>query len=200
MEKLRGCLHVNEDLSLTGGAEKMVRQIGLELSRRGLEVGLVSTHEFRDHTGLKEYVIPSFNRHYALEYIPELAQTVINIMNIQGYDLLHAYSVTNNELLREIAKTKPVLKSVYDSRSFCPTENRLKVRGDICTESVGINCIDCMEEFGIPGEVKKRLAQTMSGLATMDSYKFVFTPSEYVRRQLMLNNIFPDKIKVLPFF
>src|SRR3989338_11656040 len=110
MEKIKGCLHVNEDLSLMGGAEKMVRQICIELSKQHIRVGLVSAHEFKDSMGLKEFVIPFFNGHYPQAQIPELAHQVTDIMDEQGYDLLHVYSVSNNDLIQEIAKSKPVFK------------------------------------------------------------------------------------------
>ncbi|MBI4225743.1 glycosyltransferase family 4 protein [Candidatus Roizmanbacteria bacterium] len=201
MEIVKGCLQVNEDLSITGGAEIMVRQIGLELSRRKLNVGLVSAHEFRDLTGLKEYIIPFFNGHYPSERIPELAHSVIDIMDDQGYDLLHVYSVTNHELIQEIAKSKPVFRSVYDSRPYCPIENRIKFQGNICTEPVGVNCLECMEQFGIPEATRiGKLSQTASGLESMESYRFIFTPSEYVRQQLILNKIPSQKLVVIPLF
>lgn len=200
-ERLNGCLHVNEDLAPLGGAELMVRQIGLELHRRSIRVGLVSVHQFEDRTGLKEYILPFFNGHHPSDQIIEFARQITSIMDNQGYDLLHVHNVSNSALIREIAKTKPVFKSVHDPRVVCPAENRITPHGKICREKVGINCLDCMEQLGFSKlEREKRLYRTTQNLDIMNGYRFIFTPSRHIREQLLLNGVSPDKAVVVPLF
>lgn len=200
MGKLKGCLFANEDLNLTGGTEKIVRQVALELSRRGLNIGLVSARTINQSTGLKEYVLPFFNRSSSQKTGSQVKK-VISLMKKHDYDLLHVYNVRNHDLVEKLAKSVPTFKTVADSRAVCPAEFKTKPDGSLCNEVVGKNCIDCLKGLEFSDfERKKRLAKTIKELGIMKNFALIFTPSEYTRQQLLINGIKPDKVKVVPFF
>lgn len=200
-EKLKSCLLVNEDLAVVGGAEKIIRQTALELNQKGFHAGLVSSREFKPSTGLEEFVLPFFTESQSPEKTLEYAQEVISLMKTHGYDLLHIYSADNHDLIEKLSKDVPIVKTVSDSRPVCPSENRIKADGALCIESVGEKCVCCMEELGFSYvESNQRLTKTLRGIETMNRFSFIFTPSEYMRQQLLLNGLDPRMVKVIPLF
>lgn len=200
-EILRGCLHANETLSMEGGAEKIVRTTAVGLARRGINVGLVSARNFEGTTGLPEHVFPYFNGQYSQLQIEAFADQTINLMESQGYDLLHVYSVSNSDLLTELAKRIPIFKTVIDSRTICPSEYRIKPDGVICEESVGQNCSNCMQDLGFTNPAKeKKLLRSLKSIETMHHFSYIFAPSDYIKRQLVLNGVPDSKVRVIPLF
>lgn len=200
MSKIKGCLHINEDLNLTGGAEKIIRQVALELSKRGINIGLVSSREIKQTTGLREFVLPFFN-HASSSKTTNQANKVISLMKKHGYDLLHIHSVNNHALIKKLSKTIPTFKTVADSRPACPAEFKTKPDGSLCKEAVGKACINCMNSLGLSNsEAKKRLAKTIKELRIMKNFAFIFTSSKYTKQQLLINGVKPDNVKVIPLF
>lgn len=201
MERLKGCLHVNEDLALVGGAEKIIRQTALELNRRGINVGVVSVCEFEPATGLKEFILPFFNGIYSSEEVTRSTKQVISLMEKSGYDLLHAHSVNNHGLIESLTKYVPIFKTVWDSRAVCPSEFKTRADGSLCEESIGEDCLYCMGQLGFSdSESEKRLVKAFRGLELMGKFSYIFTPSEYTRQQLLLNGVNPNFIRVIPLF
>lgn len=201
MGEIKGCLHLNEDLALTGGAEKIVRQVGIELAQRDIRVGLVSAREFSDSTGLTEFVMPFLRGDYSKETTSEHLQQIVTIMGRYGYNLIHVHNIGNSRLVRAIADEYPVIRTVHDYRSICPSENRIRPDGNVCEEDIGEGCLRCMEQLGISREKgDKRLSRARQDIDTMDVYSLIIVPSGYVREQLVLNGIPREEIEVIPLF
>ena len=201
MSELKGCLHINEDLALTGGAEKMVRQVGIELARRGFGVSFVSAQEFDGTTGLPEFVIPFLRHSYTGHTTPRHVRQLHTVMTRYGLNLVHVHNIGNDQLIRTVTDEFPVVKSVHDYRSICPAESRVSSTGAICNQIIGDHCLGCMEQLGFDSEERvSRLSSVLHARDTMARYKLIVVPSEYLKHQLIINGVTADKIQVIPPF
>lgn len=193
-------LHLNESGALTGGAERYLIALHQALEHSGNPAILVFGRNEPDTYALfgKSMIIDGIDSPTAPASSVEI---FLGLLERESPDLIHFHNLTNSALMTKMASSQTSLKTVHDSRLFCPLEFHLQKDNSLCREAAGPDCLICMNEFDLNSqEASEKLSQTLAEIEAAKKIGLLLTPSNYIREQLLLNGFNEAKILVLPPF
>lgn len=191
-----GSLHINESLQYTGGAEGYILNLAQTMIHRQIPVQLITGRDEKIDNPSYTNFLPQVDERTSPEQMAFNMSQIRRIMMDNGLDVVHLHNVDSPALLQELIADFPVIRTVIDSRSVCPTEFRINRLGEICTIPIGDDCIDC-SNYRITREDLDKKQESLRSLTALD---LLITPSLYTKEQLVLNGLSPSKITVLPLF
>lgn len=195
-----GSFHFNESLTVTGGAEEYISNIYHELIKTGESIALASGRDERFAYPNSSYYIPQTNFSPTSDERISNEQTATHISEIMcecGLGLVHLHNIANLELFRIVNNKYPVVKTVHDYRSICPTEFHINHVNNACTIPMGVeNCQSCNSSQ----DIRIKVEQLSKGIQLLTGFDLLITGSNYVKDQLKANGIPEDKVRVIPFF
>ncbi len=192
--------HINESGAPTGGAERYLIALHQELQASGNPAILIYG---RNEPGT--YLPPDGStivEGIDLADEPESSRAgFLQLLKHNKPDLIHFHNLNNTSLISQMSTTQTTVRTVHDSRLFCPMEFRMKNNGELCNEAAGLNCLACMSDFQMDNDESiTRLKQTMQEIEATKQVSILVTPSNYIREQLILNQVDDSKIIVIPPF
>jgi len=191
-----GSLHINESLQYTGGAEGYILNLAQAMVHRRIPVHLITGRDEKIDNPNYTHFLPQVDERTSPEQMAFNMSQIKRMMMDNGLDVVHLHNVDSPILLQELIADFPVIRTVIDSRSVCPTEFRINRLGEICTIPVGDDCIACSNYKITIDDLNKK----QESLRSMTAVDLLITPSSYTREQLVLNGLSPSKIVVLPLF
>ena len=189
-----GSLHLNESLARTGGAEIYVSNLAKSLQEHNVPVFLVSSRIETLELPKISYILPKLNTEKDIHNIGKNVTKIKQIMEDNNLTIIHFHSINRPELYYELASLFPMVRTIHDSRIVCPTEFRINRSGDICSISLGNNCLDCSNDSSDTIKENKNLLKALNTLKTL------IVPSQYIKNQLVLNGISENKINIISPF
>jgi len=189
-------IHVNESGAPTGGAERYLIALHQSLEQSGNPAILVYSRNE------PETYAPAGKTFFLSEVDSEgTAAGFLNLIRKQSPKVIHFHNAGNPGVISQTAIAKPSLRTVHDSRLFCPMEFRNKKDGALCREAAGPGCLICMDEFGLDqNEAVAKLSQSLKSIEAAKQLAIILAPSNYIREQLLLNGLNEEKIVVLPHY
>ncbi|MCI4626020.1 MAG: glycosyltransferase, partial [Candidatus Magnetoovum sp. WYHC-5] len=137
-------VHINEHFPVFGGTEKNLLDICTYLKENGHEVIVISSRSRAYSTiiNIKNYQIePSYGIRSACRVFKEFKK----ILHSEKPDIIHIHNTQNFVspiVLKYIVKHWPTVKTVHDTRLFCPAYCNWKVlkTSMLCPYPIGISC------------------------------------------------------------
>lgn len=192
-------LLVNEKWGMSGGQERYILQVGNGLSRRGHNVSLIFGRlegEAVDSSlvKFKTDLIDGLNLRAVSGYVQDWNPDVINLQNV--YD---------DQLINSLNSKYPVTRFVHDHTTYCPGNSKYFFNsGKICSIAASQFCLinayreRCMTRR--PVLAVGRVVERRSWLEALRGLLIVFCNSSYVKSQLILNGLAPEKVVVNGLF
>lgn len=192
-------LSINETWGLSGGQEEYILQVGNGLAARGHTVLLV-------YGGLVGEKIDSSQIHFGELGIKNLYRAaVIKAAEAFNPDVVNLQNVFDPSLINELNQNYPTTRFVHDHQTYCPGNSKYFFNSQkICPIATSPLCLinaykeKCMTRR--PLLALKRLAQRQSWLRVLKELPLLLCNSSYVRGQLILNGLEPEKILVNGLF
>lgn len=192
-------LLVNEKWGMSGGQERYILQVGNGLLRRGHDVSLIFGRlegEVVD-TSLAKFktdLIDGLNLGAVSRYVQDWNPDVINLQNV--YDA---------QLINSLNSKYPVTRFVHDHTTYCPGNSKYFFNsGKICSIATSTFCLinayreKCMTRR--PVLAVGRAVERRFWLEALRELPIVLCNSSYVRNQLILNGLAPEKVVVNGLF
>jgi len=112
-------------------------------------------------------------------------------------DVIHVHNVVNPRVLQWAAQRGAVM-TIQDHRSFCPGRGKWMADGTVCRKRMGGDqCRACFDDDAYFTDI---LALTEERLAAVQNMAAITVLSQYMRDELILVGVPPERIHVIPPF
>jgi glycosyltransferase involved in cell wall biosynthesis len=185
-------LHLSDRLTDRGGAPRHLLSVVRAQAERGHEVHLAAG----EVDTLAERVLAEVHRASGLDARTAAAVDFDALWRAVAPDVMHVHTVMNPTALERAAASGAVF-TVQDHRAFCPARGKWTAAGKVCRHTLSRDvCAACFDDAGYFEEM---LGLTGARLAALRLSQVVVL-SEYMRGELVLAGIPPDRVHVVPPF
>ncbi|MFT7669753.1 MAG: glycosyltransferase involved in cell wall biosynthesis [Planctomycetota bacterium] len=196
---------VSNRWDLVGGSERYAGEVVNGLLARGIETSVLCARGKRDtqvHVrtmpGLDAGRLDSTTRRELRELLRDIDRVLL---------ISHATA----DVLRELLRGAPLVRFVQDHTLFCPGQNKQHENGDLCNQSLGVECLSryylrggCsgMKIQGSPALRRpvRALSNRLQEIELTRRASAVVVASEYMRGELRRSGMNGEAIEVLPYF
>ncbi len=203
-------LFVIDTWGLIGGTERHAAVVVPALEERGLRVTILCRADQR----------PGFSRAETLE-VPALANAALSraerselarVLRGLRPDVIFHSACRNVDAAELFVDTAPVVRFVHDHTLFCPGLNKYREDGETCREAFGAVCLQryfltegciCFKRAGRARPLRDAWGALREKWREIDVARratLVLTNSHYMRSQLVLSGLEPERTEVLYYF
>lgn len=202
-------IHINEYYRDLGGAERYLFDICNALEEAGHEIVIISSSEKTSIRiqGRKEYFV---NQSYGLRSSLKVKGLFEEIIKKENADVIHLHNTQyfiSPFIIRYLLKMKPLVKTIHDTRLFCPSFSNKIVPSidEICNYPMGLQCFKngCYpfspDRNSFLWNLHKFLLITYDARITRKIDKLLVS-SSYMYDELLRNGFSKENIVVIPLY
>jgi len=183
-------LHINDKIESSGGVETNIKDLCDLAPDYKMEMYWLGIYE-----GDKGFTIKLASKSpqgKPNEKLTKCIEFIFNFCENKAIDIIHVHSISNPNLLDELFKIRPVVRSMHEPRMVCPGQGKFFRNSEkVCIKPFGLRCFYNAYKEGCCNRNPKRLFKAYNNVV----FETNIASSRYAAIIVMSNYMFDEALK-----